>query len=60
MADVFVSYSSQDRDRVASLVEAIERRGWTVWWDRKIDAGVSFDREIEKAIDAAKCVVVVW
>lgn len=60
MADVFVSYSSHDRDRVASLVEAIERRGWTVWWDRKIDAGVSFDREIEKAIDAAKCVVVVW
>jgi tetratricopeptide (TPR) repeat protein len=60
MADVFVSYSSQDRERVIPLVEAIEQRGWTVWWDRKIDAGTAFDREIETAIDQAKCIVVVW
>ncbi len=31
-----------------------------MWWDRKIDAGTAFDREIESAIDAAKCIVVVW
>ncbi|HXQ10815.1 MAG TPA: AAA family ATPase [Caulobacteraceae bacterium] len=60
MADVFVSYSSQDRERVIPLVEAIEQRGWSVWWDRKIDAGTTFDREIETAIDEAKCIVVVW
>ena len=58
--DVFVSYSSTDRARVAPLVEAIERRGWTVWWDRKIDAGTAFDREIESAHRRAKCIVVVW
>ena len=60
MSDVFVSYASQDRARVVPLVEALERRGWTVWWDRKIDAGTAFDREIEAAIDEAKCIVVVW
>jgi tetratricopeptide (TPR) repeat protein len=60
MSDVFISYSSQDRERVIPLVEAIEQRGWTVWWDRKIDAGTAFDREIESAIDGAKCIVVVW
>src|SRR5580698_230641 len=60
MADVFVSYASQERDRVAPIVEAIEQRGWTVWWDRRIDAGTTFDREIEAAIDEAKCMVVVW
>ena len=60
MSDVFVSYSSLDRARVAPLVEAIERRGWTVWWDRRIDAGTAFDREIETNIDVAKCVIVVW
>ena len=60
MSDVFVSYSSQDRARVVPLVQALERRGWTVWWDRKIDAGTAFDREIEAAIDEAKCIVVVW
>jgi tetratricopeptide (TPR) repeat protein len=60
MADVFVSYSSRDRERVIPLVEAIQRRGWTAWWDRNIDAGTTFDREIEHAIDEAKCIVVVW
>lgn len=60
MADVFVSYASEDRGRVVPLVEAIQRRGWTAWWDRNIDAGTSFDREIERAIDAAKCIIVVW
>jgi len=60
MADVFVSYASEDRDRVIPLVEAVQRRGWSAWWDRNIDAGTAFDREIERAIDDAKCVIVVW
>ncbi len=60
MADVFVSYSSRERDRVVPIVEAIQQRGWSVWWDRKIDAGTTFDREIEVNLDEAKCVVVVW
>src|SRR5512135_3546850 len=60
MSDVFVSYSSQDRARVIPLVEAIERGGCTVSWDRKIDVGSAFDREIETAIDQARCIVVVW
>ncbi len=57
MADVFISYDSSDRDRVAALATAIENRGWTVWWDRKLHAGATFDREIEAEL--AKCIVVV-
>ncbi|MFT7472826.1 MAG: putative ATPase, partial [Kiritimatiellia bacterium] len=60
MTDVFISYSSEDRDRVRPLVTTLERGGWSVWWDRQIDAGTAFDREIEKAIDEAKCIVVIW
>jgi hypothetical protein len=60
MAEVFVSYASQDRDRVGSLVREIEAAGCSVWWDREIGAGAAFDREIEKAIDEARCIVVVW
>ncbi|MEO2176951.1 MAG: AAA family ATPase [bacterium] len=48
------------RERVRPIVEALEAVGWSVWWDRQIDAGSTFDREIEKAIDDAKCVLVVW
>ncbi len=43
MADIFLSYSSKDKDRVRPLVLALEREGWSVWWDRKTLAGESFD-----------------
>ena len=39
MADVFVSYDSDDRDRVAPLIQAIEGAGFSVWWDSRIGAG---------------------
>lgn len=60
MIDVFVSYKSDDRDRVRPIVEVLEAAGWEVWWDKHVEAGRAFDREIENAIDGAKCVLVVW
>ena len=60
MSDIFISYASQDRDRVQSLVRALEREGWSVWWDRRIPTGRSFDEVIQEALDASKTVVVVW
>jgi hypothetical protein len=60
MTDVFISYASEDRDRVREIVAALESSGWIIWWDRRIDAGSAYDREIERAIDEAKCIVVVW
>ena len=60
MADIFVSYASDDRDRVRPLIERLESQGWTIWWDRDLVVGPSFDEKIEEAIDAASVVVVVW
>ena len=60
MADVFVSYSSEDRERLEPIVEAIERAGFSVWWDRRIGLGSTFDREIERELAAAACVIVLW
>ena len=60
VAQVFISYASQDRDRVIPLVEAIQAEGISVWWDRQIGTGTSFDREIERELEAADCLVVVW
>jgi len=60
VADIFISYASEDRDRVAPVADILESNGWTVWWDRRLNAGTSFDREIEREIDAANCVLVVW
>ena len=60
MADIFVSYASEDLERVRPLVAALEDRGWSVWWDRQLVAGPRFDEKIEEAIDIARCVVVAW
>lgn len=58
--DVFVSYAAADRERVRPLVEALERATLNVWWDRRIAPGAGFDAEIQDALDAARCVLVVW
>ena len=60
MTDIFLSYASADRERAAALAAAFEAAGWSVWWDRKIVAGQAFDAAIEQALDAARCVVVLW
>jgi adenylate cyclase len=60
MADVFVSYARLDKARVAPLVAALERRGWSVWWDPDITPGEEFDSQIEMQLQAAGAVVVVW
>lgn len=60
MSDIFLSYASQDRERVKPIVEALALQGWSVWWDRKIRPGKTFDQSIEEALDAAYCVMVVW
>ena len=33
--DIFLSYSSKDRGRIESLVQALEGQGWSVFWDRQ-------------------------
>jgi hypothetical protein len=60
MTDVFISYASEDRERARKLASALEARGWSVWWDRKIIVGQAFDQVIEHELETAKCVVVLW
>src|SRR5215813_13248776 len=60
MSDIFMSYASKDRPWVLRLVRALERHGWSVWWDRAIPPGKTFDQVIEEALGAAHCVIVVW
>lgn len=42
------------------LSVALERYGWSVWWDSHIRVGEHFDDVIEEALRDAKCVIVLW
>src|SRR5688500_1202703 len=60
MADIFVSYAREDRELAGSLAHALERRRFSVWWDRDAAAGAPIDEVIERELKAAACVVVIW
>ena len=60
MADVFVSYSRKNRDRVAAISGALEESGYSLWWDRQLVSGADYGTVIEREIGAANCVVVAW
>src|SRR5690348_14259733 len=60
MVDIFISYVHQDRECAAKLAEAFSALGWSVWWDRRIVVGQRFDQAIERELEGAKTVVVLW
>jgi TolB-like protein/tetratricopeptide (TPR) repeat protein len=60
MADVFISYTREDRPRVEALAEALVQAGYSVWWDRNIAGGARYVEETEAELNIAKAVLVVW
>jgi formylglycine-generating enzyme required for sulfatase activity len=60
MSDIFLSYASVDLLRIRPIIDALERHGWSVWWDRVILPGKTYDQVIEEALAASRCVIVVW
>jgi adenylate cyclase len=60
LADIFISYSSEDRDRLEPLVDLLEAAGYSVWWDNHLRGGSRFSKEIEHELDRAKAVPVAW
>jgi len=60
MVDVFISYKREERARCERIHEKLTALGLDVWFDVRLTAGKSFDREIEGAVKGAKAVVVLW
>lgn len=60
MADIFVSYAHANKGRVNIIADGLKNAGFSLWWDDHLRAGHDFTLEIERELDAAKCVVVAW
>lgn len=60
MADIFISYSRLDVDRVRLIAERLTSLGYSIWWDKDLRAGEIFADEIERQLDAARAVLTAW
>lgn len=60
MTDVFISYKREERNRCVAIYNALLDLRLSVWFDAHIDPGTSFDREIEREVQRAKAILVLW
>lgn len=60
MANLFLSYDRDDLAKAKALAGVLEAAGHDVWWDGHIRGGAEFSEEIERALEAADKVVVLW
>lgn len=60
MADVFISYSSVDREYAADLAGCLDAAGLDVWWDRELLGGSTYGDEIYRELRKANAVIVLW
>lgn len=60
MTDIFLSYSSKDKERVAPLCEKLTALGYSVFWDQQVPAGCDWDTWIRQELIKSKCAIVVW
>ena len=54
MSEVFVSYAHEDAAVAKQIAESLSALGLSVFWDRDIAYGRSFERDIESALGKAK------
>ncbi|WP_310496982.1 toll/interleukin-1 receptor domain-containing protein, partial [Sandarakinorhabdus sp.] len=57
---IFVSYSRDDRKRARPVIDALEKAGFSVWWDGLLQPGERFADSTSAALEGASTVVVLW
>ncbi|MCR9194573.1 MAG: SUMF1/EgtB/PvdO family nonheme iron enzyme [Hyphomonas sp.] len=60
MSHIFLSYSRADRPIAQVIAEALEAEGFSVWWDKVLRAGQTYDEVTENMLRDSAVVVVLW
>lgn len=60
MSKIFISYSRDDQPWVSSFAQALENSGYQVWWDPNILPGQDYHDIIQRSLDEADVIIVVW
>jgi hypothetical protein len=59
-AEVFLSYAHEDEPKVRQILDALRARGFPVFVDSDMPAGVDWEKVLEARLESAYAVVVVW
>lgn len=57
---VFISFKTQEREFAFRLKTALNNAGYKVWWQEEIQCAQEWHGEIDKAIQVAGAIVVLW
>ena len=60
MSEVFLSYARDDAASARRVAKALKADGHDVWWDSQLPAHRAYSEEIERRLEQAKAVVVLW
>lgn len=60
MSDIFISHVNEDREFAQLLANVFEKQGWSVWNEKRVSAGQDWSELIEKEIESARVIVVLW
>ena len=60
MSEVFLSYARDDVATARRVAKALAAGGHQVWWDTDLPAHRAYSEEIERRLEQAKAVVVLW
>ena len=60
MADVFLSYAREDRERAEQIANGLAAAGIEVFWDNEIPPGQTWADYIESKLTQCKALIVLW
>ena len=60
MTEVFISYARADQAVARRTALGLQKAGFAVWWDADLPAHRAYSDVIEKHLEEARAVVVLW